>query len=220
MKTLPEFCLACHVEAKDIMGLLDCFGRRSIQKQPKGITQTQEEIDRYFSTPAGIILTQAYMASCMTEEVLIKRLPWILEYPRGKEFCNVLQVATILATLLHIERLNGRQDYFSFHAKLVDAIAPEVRHIYMPLLFELSSYLLKRPVDTKHLPAYDEIQDWNKGDVEEFIGFWCIRYLKMSVLSTRLESELSEAIRSILYEQHVPFIVGKLSTYNMLTQIV
>jgi hypothetical protein len=168
------------------------------------------EIQRTLKTPGGRILITAYTYSSMGNEVAQKQFPQISGWPKGSSLGNLLQVATILSTLLRIERHLGPRNYTAFHMSLVKEIASSVRHIYVPSLQGLACFLLQ--LDRSSLAA-EEIPDLTRllsGDetrLANSIGLWLVLTLKgIETLSEPADIEVAAALTHLAYHKNAKMI--------------
>lgn len=168
------------------------------------------EIMNQKKTPAGRILMWAFNVSCDTHDILIEKIPQIEAYPNGRGLGNFLQIGTIIATLMHIERHHGAPDYTRLHQDIVQNIAPSMRDKYLPILQELSCYLLKSDMATARtdeIPSLNILFNEEGGDIALCIGTWLVSKLKKEMPSDDFDMKLIGILGKLVYIDHAQQVI-------------
>ena len=154
------------------------------------------------NTPADLILTWAFIQSCDYHDILLEKIPQIKAYSNSSGLGNFLQIATIVSTLLQIERHNGAHDYTKLHQDIVQNIAPSMRDKYIPLLQELSYFLLENDVPivkNEEIPSLNSLFTKNDRELEIGIGVWLVYKLKSEMPSDPFDLKIVELLGNIVF---------------------
>lgn len=186
---------------------------------------THQELRRSLGTPGGYILIWAFNYASMSHEIVRKKFPQIDGWPSGSMLGNLLQVATIMAALLKIERHMGPRNYSAFHKSLVKEIAPSVRHIYLPPLQGLACFLLqvdRSSLDSEEIPTLTRLLTEDETKLANSIGLWLVLTLKGAQVASELpDIEVAAASANLVYNTHAQMITLKvLANENLLKGIV
>lgn len=154
------------------------------------------------NTPADRILTWAFNLSCDYHDILLEKIPQIEAYSNSSGLGNFLQIGTIISTLLQIERHHDAPDYTKLHQDIVQNIAPSMRDKYMPLLQELSYFLLENNVplaNNDEIPSLNSLFTKNDRDLEIGIGVWLVHKLKSEMPSDPFDLKIVELLGNIVF---------------------
>lgn len=183
-----------------------------------------EEMRKQINTPAGFILMWAFNLACDANELLRKELPQIAEYQNGKAFGNLLQVATIIATLLRMERYLGSNDYTTLHRSIAQSIAPSVRHIYVPPLQDLASFILQAgrvSFGENEIPDFNALLSQDEDKLATLIATWIVWKMKTEKPSNAFDLRLVAVLAKLVYTTNAQLIASMLlSDKNSLNRIV
>lgn len=183
-----------------------------------------EDIRKQMRTPAGGILMWAFNLTCDANDILRKQLPQIEDYPHSRDFGNLLQIGTILATLLRVERYLGFHDYTDLHESVAQSIAPSMRETYIPPLQDLAAFLLQsRPTSfaENQIPALNALLDQDERRLATSIGEWLVRKLKSAEPSDAFDLKLVGVLGQLVYVINAQMIASMmLSDKNTLNRIV
>jgi hypothetical protein len=154
----------------------------SITKVPTSLW-SDDELDNRMNSPAGTILTWAYNLAGESEHLLKAQFPGIVKYSNRESFSKFLQIALIVAALLRIERYLASSDYATLHTSIIESIAPSVRHLYVPLLHDLSAFLLQTNLESlpkNEIPSFKPLMIKDEEQLSRGIAIWIIGRTKGS----------------------------------------
>ena len=205
------------------------FCLASFRKSESSITKvptsqwSDDELDDKMSSPAGRILTWACNLAGESEDFLKAQFPAIVKYPNRESFGNFLQIAMIVAAFLRIERYLASSNYATLHTSIIESIAPSVRHLYVPLLHELSACLLQTNLESlpkNELPSFESLLVKDEEQLSRGIAIWVIGKTKGSK-PQEPDFALINAITQLACTSNAPFIASlSLSDGKSLNRIV
>ena len=157
------------------------------------------------------------------EDLLKAQFPAIVKYPNRESFGNFLQIAMIVAALLRIERYLASSNYATLHTSIIESIAPSVRHLYVPLLHELSACLLQTNLESlpkNELPSFESLLAKDEEQLSRGIAIWVIGKTKGSK-PQEPDFALINAITQLACTSNAQFIASlSLSDGKSLNRIV
>ena len=115
----------------------------------------------------------SFNMACEIEPVIREKHPQIQTYASANLFNDLFQAATIISSMLRIERRLGPDDYAAFHKDVVQNIAPSVRNRYMPAMQALLYFLLgidRGAFSADEIPAFGRLLSEDETKVANSIG--------------------------------------------------
>ena len=164
--------------------------------------QSFDERRNQRNTPEAHILKWVFNVACATNDSILKQLPRVAEYPNSRELGNLLQVGTILASMIRIERHLGSHDYTDFHKSVAHAIAPSVRRRYLLPIQDLAAFLLHErdaSLGDDEIPSLKPLLNQEEFQLATSMGEWMVRKLKLAAPSDIFDFRVSDTLGQLVY---------------------
>lgn len=169
------------------------------------------KIREQMRTPAGSILMWSFNLSGEINDNIRDEIPQIRDYIRNQDLGNFLQFATILGTLLRVERYIGSYDYTKLHQSIIESIAPSMRDTYVPPLLRLTNFLLQRDSEEKDgdtLPSLEPLLHHTESELSESIGHWIVREMKQAPLIDPVDLKIASILGELVFKNNAQFIAS------------
>ncbi len=151
----------------------------------------------------------SFNMACEIEPVIREKHPQIQTYASANLFNDLFQAATIISSMLRIERRLGPDDYAAFHKDVVQNIAPSVRNRYMPAMQALLYFLLgidRGAFSADEIPAFGRLLSEDETKVANSIAYWLVWSLKTTKPDLESDTPLLAAIQRSVYSLNADFI--------------
>lgn len=183
--------------------------RLSVSPPSDHQTSSSENIRKKLDSAGKQILMWSFNMACEIEPVIREKHPQIQTYTSATLFNDLLQAATIISSMLRIERRLGPDDYTAFHKDVVQNIAPSVRNRYMPAMQALLSFLLRvdqGTISPDELPAFGRLLSGDETKVANSIAYWLVWSMKTTKPDLESDTPLLVAIQQSVYSLNADFI--------------
>jgi hypothetical protein len=215
-EALRQSCGSSEIGADEASRIiLDAVRKRCFTSAPPTEGQqppSADEMRKRLSSAGKVILMWSFNMACEIEPIIRKKHPQIQTYTSANLFNDLIHAATIISSMLRIERRLGPDDYTTFHRDVVQNITPSVRNRYMPAIQALLYFLLRIDQGTfspDEIPAFGRLLSEDETEVANSIAYWLVWSIKTTKPDLESDTPLLVAIQRSVYSLNADFIAEK-----------